>query len=731
MSALASAPRRRFLVSSLLAGAWTLSAGSMFADAANAAEAKPPGAKSPFDFWLRFDVDGSVTAFTTVTNLGQGSHTAIAQIVAEELEMPLTAVRVAHAPVIAAFHREFPPGITTFASAGLATAQDSIAPACAAARDMLIRAAAMAWRVDAGACRALDGRVVHTATARASPYRDLLANASRLKPPDKPAVKSHKDWKILGKPVPREDIPARVDGSAVFGIDVKRDGMLVATVIHAPGFGGVLQSVDETPALRVKGVHKVVRLPGAVAVVADGYWPAHKAALLLEPVWKSSEHVLPNTEEQRTALHAAAQAGHGLEFPSDKRNSARQDAHATALAIQNAAHVIDTTYEVPFLAHAAMEPLNATVAVHADGADIWLSTQSQTDTQRAVAAALGLKTEQVTVHSQNVGGGFGRRLEHDFAVEAALIAQAAGAPVKTIWSRENDMRAGYYRPINATRVRLALDAQHAPLALRADMAGPSLLEYSGVTNGPPIKGFDWSYTMGWISSSYNIPKFDTRWTRVDHGVPCGYWRSVGNSQNCYFMEHTIDQAARASGVDALDYRRRLLVGKPRMLNFIDCAAEHGRWSNALPKNHFRGFALNQSNNTISAHIVEIACPEPGKFQLVRIAAVIDPGVVANPKSVEAQMMGGTLFGLSAALYGEITFENGAVEQGNYDTYRVVKLAQTPPLDVLVLSSGNDAFGVGEEGPSSIMAALANALLAASGKPILRLPLTRSGWELMA
>ncbi|MFZ6741966.1 molybdopterin cofactor-binding domain-containing protein [Undibacterium sp. JH2W] len=725
MTTVASPARRGFLKSSLVAGAWILGSSVPMLDSLAADEKSQT--VSPFDFWLSMDATGLVTAYTTVTNLGQGTHAAIAQIVAEELEMPLAKVRIVHAPVIKQFHRRWPPGITTFASAGFHSAMATIAPACAAARQMLVQAAALQWQVDVKDCIASQAQVSHAATGRSLPYTDLIQAAALLAPPEKPVVKAPRDWKILGQSVARPDIPSRADGSVVFGIDVQRPDMLVAAVLHAPRFGSSLQSVDERAALAVKGVHKVVRLSNAVAVVAERYWIASKALQLLQPVWQDGAHASINTADMRASLLQAVAAGAGKAFPGTRA----QHTEATQTALAAASTIIDTTFDLPFLAHAAMEPLNATVEVTAEGAQVWLSTQSQTDTQTGVARALGLQPEQVQIHTQHVGGGFGRRLEHDFAIEAALIAKAAGVTVKTIWSRENDMRAGYYRPITASRVRLALDQDYLPLALRHDTAGPSLLEYSRVTNSPARDGFDWSFSMGWLGSSYKFPAFDTRWTRVDFGVPCAYWRSVGNSQNCFFLEHTLEQAARQAGQDSLEYRRRLLQHNPRALGFVQALAERAGWNKTLPKNHYRGFAMNGSGDRLfSAHIVELAVVKPGQFRLIKITAGIDPGVVANPKAVEAQMMGGTLFGLTAALFGEISFKDGQVEQGNFDSYRLLTLAQTPLLDVMVMGTGDKIEGVGEEGPPSIGPAIANALLAASGKPVTRLPLTQAGWELV-
>jgi isoquinoline 1-oxidoreductase beta subunit len=590
---------------------------------------------------------------------------------------------------------------------------------------MLLRAAAAHWNVPVERCRIAQGAVVDDTNGASLPFGDLLDAAARLAPPDKPPMRRRAEWRVLGRPLQRPDIPSRVDGSARYGIDIDVPGMLVAHVVHAPGFGSVLQSVDPGPARVLPGVVQVVALENAVAVVARSYWVARKAAERLQPVWRTASTPM-DSDVLRARLLEAAAAGAGLAWPEPKQ----QQAAACAQALQAAHHVIDVTYEVPFLAHAAMEPLSATVAVDKGSADVWIGTQSQTDTQRAVAHALGLAPEQVRVHSQDVGGGFGRRLEHDYAVEAALVAKAVGRPVKTIWSRENDMRSGFYRPAAAARVRMALDGACLPTGLRHDVAGPSLLRHTGVTNSPPAQGFDWSYTMGWIDTAYAIPARDTRWTEVEAGVPCGYWRSVGNAHTCFMFEHTIEQAARQAGSDPIAYRRRLLAGQPRALAFLDAFTKKAGWSDPLPTGHFRGFAMNgNGNRCLSAHIVQVAVEKAGTFRLVRIDAAVDPGVIGNPDAVEAQIMGGTLFGLSAALFGEITLRDGRVEQGNFDGYRLCTMAHTPPVHVHLLPNGQRPEGVGEEGPPSIGPALANALYAAGGEPVTRLPLARAGWEI--
>lgn len=728
MSAGPNPSRRRFLTSTLALGVWTLGgfpAAGEEVKAAAPTPATPPG----FGLWLQFAQDGGLTILTNAVEIGQGTHNAVIQIAAEELALPFSSIRIAQAPVSPEFIDRRIENYATFGSIGFRLSLMHLGPVCAAARDMLLRAAAAQWKLAPAECSVAEGAVHHAASNRKIGYRDLLTDAALLTPSTAVKRKPREQWSVLGKTAPRFDIPPKVDGSAVFGIDVERPGMLVATVLHAPTFGGTLKVVDERPARAIRGVHLVVRLPGAIAVVADGYWPALKGARALKPSWMPGPHADMDQEKFRRRLLAAAQQGTGRNYTVEE--VPRTDIAAVAKNLADATQVIDLTFDVPFLAHATMEPMNATAEVSADSAELWLSTQSALDTQRGVAKALGLPQSKVTIHPQLAGGGYGRRLEHAFAVEAALIAKAVGKPVKLIWSREVDMRAGGYRPAAAARVRMALGADRMPTAARVDLANPSILDYSGVTLGPPSPA-DWAATMGWGGQKYAIPALHLNCTKIDEGVPCGYWRSVGASQNVFFLECVIDQAAHAANLDPVEYRRRLFAKETRRLRFVDALAERANWSQTPAPGHFRGMAISQGNSAISGHVVELSIAAPGKFRLHRVVAAIDVGVIANPDTVEAQIMGGTLFGLSAALFGEITMKNGVVEQGNFDSYPVVKMGHVPPMEFVVLGNAETdrPEGAGEEGVASIAPAIANALYAATGLGVTRLPLNRAGWELV-
>lgn len=725
---LANPARRALLLhSSLAAGLWTLGLAPSHAQAPAPTSA---AAASGFGIWLRFDARGTLTVLSYVAELGQGTHSAVRLMAAEELDLPIEQVSVEQAPVEARYFSPRLKDYASFGSFGTSLSWREIGQLCATARAMLVQAAAARWRVPVADCHSVEGHVLHPDGRQRLPYAALLAEAAELPPPKDAPRKPATARRLIGKEgVQRLDLPAKVNGSARFGIDARRPGMLYATLIHAPRFGAELISVDERPAKAIQGVRGIVRLPGALAVVADSYWTARQALQALKPRWSVGPHAGTDSEALRAELLAVAARGEGKPF--DKRDDPRIDEGAVAQALSRAARVLDISYDVPFLAHATMEPMNALAEVGPDGASLWLSTQSAGDTQRGVAKALGCRPEQVQINPMLIGGGFGRRLEHGFAVQAALIARQMKRPVQLIWSRETDMQAGGYRPAAAARVRLALDSEGWPTALRVDAANPSLVEYSGLSNGEPSRDFDWSAGMGWTRHDYEVGPMQLGWSRVDAGVPCGYWRSVGASQNTFFYECSIDRAAALAGIDPLAYRLRLLETKPNTQALLRALAERAGWGQAVPPGHFQGLALSSGNAARSAHIVQISVPAPGRFRIEKITAAVDVGLVVNPDAVRAQLMGGTIFGLSAALAGEITLKDGEVQQANFDSYPLLTLARTPPIDLVVLGSGEQPRGVGEEGPASIGPALANALFAACGrdpaKAITRLPLTRAGW----
>jgi isoquinoline 1-oxidoreductase subunit beta len=673
--------------------------------------------------WLRFNANGTVSALTNVSDMGQGTWAALQSVVARQLALPVEFIEIELAPVEEKYVNASTKNYATFGSMGLATASEALEPAAAAARTMLIQAAAARWSVPASECAAVNGTVLHEKTQRKFAYKSLLADAAKLPVPQKPELLSAAD-------LPRPTDPrarARVNGSLKYGIDFHTRGMKYAVASRAPQWGAEVTRIRNAQTVsQRKGVVKLVNLKHAVYVVADTTWIAFETARALDIEWSSVQAPI-DSATIRANLLKVAQGGSGRTL-SNSRDRA-YDPTATTKSLEAASKLVDLTFDVPYLAHMPMEPLNATVRVRRDGVDVWVSTQSQLDTRAAVARVAGFGVEQVQIHSQPVGGGFGRRLEHDWVLDATRIAmELPGVPVKVIWSRETELRAGFFRPAAAARVRIALDAAGDITALRADLANPSILEHSGVTIGGP-SDFDWTATMGWFGQPYALPAYHLTWSRVDPGVPCAYWRSVGASQNHFFYECAIDVAAKESGKSPVAMRRQLLRNNPRALRFLDELVAYSRWHEPRKNGHFLGMAMASANGSISGHAVEIRVAKAGEFELIDIVALIDPGRVVDPRAVEGQLIGGTVFGLSAALEGEITFDGGRVQQSNFNDYPVLRMSQMPPIRAKAIVSGDAIGGVGEEGVPTIAPAIANALLMANGTPITRLPLSRAGWKL--
>ncbi|MEX0814567.1 MAG: molybdopterin cofactor-binding domain-containing protein, partial [Dongiaceae bacterium] len=532
--------------------------------------------------------------------------------------------------------------------------------------------------------------------------------------PAEVALKKPAQWTLIGKPTPRLDTPAKVDGSAVFGVDVKLDGLLVGTVMACPVFGGRLRTVDQAPALAVKGVRAVVPLDDAVVVVADGYWPALKGLRALAPEWDEGANAAMSSASIRAEFMAA------LDGPAAVAAAAGDDA-----ALAGAAKQVEAVYEVPFLAHATMEPMNATAHVTADGVEIWAPTQGQGPIQFAVGAALGLEPGQVKVHTTFLGGGFGRRFETDFALQAVLAAKAVGAPVKLIWSREEDIRHDFYRPAAVARLRGGLDAGGRPVAWQARLVCPSIM-----TRALPdyVKdGIDPSSVEGAAEMPYRIANRRTEYAMKHTGVPVGFWRSVGNSQNAFFVESFLDEIAHAAGADPLDFRLRLLDEAPRHRAVLEAAAETAGWGSPPPPGRFRGLALHESFGSIVAEVVEISVGDGKALSVHKVACAVDCGVVVNPDTVVAQMESGIVYGLTAALFGEITLRDGRVEQGNFDGYEMLRLAQMPEIAVRIVQFGAAIGGIGEPSTPPIAPAVANAIFAATGERVRSLPLVRHGF----
>jgi len=685
-----------------------------------------PAAAAPFapNAWLRIDPDGSVTLTIDKSEMGQGSQTGLAMILAEELEADWSKVRLGPVP-------ENPAGwsrrMSTGGSTAIRTSWEPLRKAGAAAREMLLDAAAATWGVDRTSCRAERGAVVHTASNRRLAYGKLVAKAAQLPVPKDPPLKDPKDFRLLGTRVPRLDTPAKVDGSAVFGIDVKVPGMLVASIERCPVFGGTLKRYDAAKAKAVPGVRAVVVLEpspwtgtggawaagcaAGIAVVADTYWQAVTGRRALEVEWDEGQAASLGSDDIRAQfVRLAGQPG----------VEARKDGDAAG-TLAGAAKRVEAVYEVPFLHHATMEPMSCTAHVRADGCDVWAPTQNQTRAQEVAAELTGLPKEQVRVHTTFLGGGFGRRLEPDFVSEAVRVSKAAGAPVKVIWSREDDVQHGFYRPATYNTFAAGLDATGAPLAWTHRIVAPPIL----LKFGPLEKGIDRTLIDGASNLPYAIPNVLVDQVAVDLlPVPRGFWRSVGISQNAFVTECFFDEVAVAAGKDPYELRRQLLRDKPRHRRTLELAAQKAGWGTPLAAGRGRGIALAEWAPTTCAQVAEVSVAADGSVRVHRVVCAVDCGPTVNVGQIEAQLQGGIVYGLTAALYGEITIERGRVKQSNFTDYPMLHLDEMPVVEVHVVPSDDKQGGIGEPSVGPVAPAVCNAIFAATGKRIRRLPVGR-------
>jgi isoquinoline 1-oxidoreductase beta subunit len=571
---------------------------------------------------------------------------------------------------------------------------------------MLIAAAARTWQVDAAACRSANGKVLGPA-GQSLGYGELATLAATLPVPEHPPRRPAADYRYIGKPTPRVDNVAKVTGRAQFGIDVSLPGLLTAVVLRPPQFGGALDSFDAKAAERLPGVRAVVAIDSGVGVIADGYWQARRAAQKVTVRWRPAALALDDA-----GIAAALEAA--LAQPA---SAARRDGDVEA-ALGAAGKTIEATYRLPFLAHACMEPMNATAHVHQGRCEIWAPTQGQTRARDAAAELLGMPRERVTVHTTYLGGGFGRRFEVDFVLEAVALSRAAQAPVKVIWSREDDLAHDFYRPAALHRLRAAL-AAGAPSAWQQRIASPSIERR---LNPRSIKdGVDRSVVEGARDLPYAIPNVAVECALVDVGVPVGYWRSVGSSGNAFVVESFVDELAHAAGEDPVAFRRRLLAGQARHRGVLELAAARAGWGQPLPQGRARGIAVHASFGSYVAQGVEVERAR-GAPRVRRVVCAIDCGRYVNPDQVAAQMEGGIVDALSAALYGEVPIADGAARLGNFESYPLLRLDGMPQIEVHIVPSAAPPGGCGEPGVPPLAPALANALFALTGERQRSLPL---------
>jgi isoquinoline 1-oxidoreductase subunit beta len=701
--------RRRFLQAGAAAGGGLML--SLHLPFANGdAEAAGGDGFAPNAF-IRIGSDGQIVLTMPYVEMGQGTYTSIPMLIAEELEVDLIQVRLEHAPPNEKLYgNPWLGGMATGNSNAIRAAWQPLRQAGATARTMLVSAAAKRWNVDPASCRAQSGEVLHAATGSRIKYGELAADAARMPVPEGVALKRPEDFKLVGTPAKRLDTPAKVNGTAVYGIDVRPPGVKIATLAQSPVFGGRVKRVDDVAAKAVKGVRQIVRLDDAVAVVADHMGAAKKglAALVIE--WDDGPYAKLNTQEiadelEKATLNAGAVA---------------QNIGDVEKAMASAVTKVEATFQVPFLAHATMEPMNCTVHVRKDGCEVWLGTQAIARVQAAAAKTAGMPLDKVVVHNHLIGGGFGRRLEADSVIRAVQIAQHVDGPVKVVWTREEDIQHDMYRPYWFDRISAGLDATGMPVAWNHRFAGSSVL----ARWAPPTfkDGLDPDTTEGAIDLTYALPNMHVEYVRVEPpGIPTAFWRSVGPSHNVFVTESFIDELAAAAKQDAVAYRLALLDKTPRAKAVLALAAEKAGWRQPLPERVGRGVSLQFVFGTYMAQVAEVEVAKDGAVRVRRVVCAVDCGTVVNPDTVRAQIQSAIVFGVTAALYGKITLKDGRVEQTNFDSYQILRMNEAPAVEVHIVQSSEPPGGMGEAGTSAVVPAVANAIFAATGKRLRKLP----------
>ncbi len=678
--------------------------------------------------WLRIDPDNTVTVIVPHSEMGQGVLTSLPMMAADEMDADWNLVKVEQAPATTLFANgvlvkgfaatmvgipKFLDGVADFATMKLAeimnmqitggsssvrfTGEHGMRVAGAAAKELLRTTAAGRWNVPVNEVTARLSHVYHVASGRSATFGELAADAAQLQPGKNPVLKQPGEFTLMGRNIPRVDIPAKVDGSAMFGIDARPAGMLYAAVKTSPVFGSKLVSVDHAPALQMRGVQKVVELEDAVAVVADNYWRAQKALDALNPLFAETD----NDGESSASIFAS----HDAAITDGDTNKDIEEGDAAA-ALQSATTTVDATYRVPFLAHAAMEPMNCTVHFHDDLCDVWTGTQDNLGIRGRVASVADMDDDDVTVHAFYLGGGFGRRLPQSTNTidQATLIAREFDVPVQTIWSREEDTRQDYYRPAVSSQFRAALDESNKVVAWENIYTGQN--EPAEAAHTP-----------------YSIANKSIKWVDSPTHVPFGAWRSVAHSQHTFFMESFVDELAHQAGKSPYEFRLEMLTDKPRHARVLRAVAERANLQRVLPAGHALGIALQESFGSIAAQVAEVSIGSHGEVRVHRVSCALDCGRVVHPDTATSQVESGIIYGLTAALYGQISIANGRVVEGNFTDYQMLSLAESPDIDVVLLESEGVALGgLGEPATPPVAAAVANAVYVLTGQRIRELPL---------
>ena len=676
---------------------------------ANAADDFVPNA------FIRIDRNGQIFLTMPYVEMGQGTYTSIPMLIAEELEVDLKQVRPEHAPPNEKLYANPLLGVqATGNSNAVRGAWQPLREAGATARTMLVSAAAKRWNVDPSSCRAQSGEVLHLPTGRRLKYGELAADAAHVPVPANVALKRPEDFKLIGTRAKRLDTPAKVNGTAVYGIDVRPPGVKFATLAQSPAFGGRVKRVDDTAARAVKGVRQIVQLDDAVAVVADHMGAAKKGLAVLKIEWDDGPHARLNTDNIAQQLATATLSA----------GAVAQNIGDTEKAMAAAVTKVEAIYQVPFLAHATLEPMNCTAHVRKDGCEIWVGSQALARAQAGAAKTLGLPLDKVVVHNHLIGGGFGRRLDVDGVIRTVEIAKQVDGPVKVVWTREEDIQHDMYRPYWFDRISAALGENGKPTAWHNRFAGSSVIAR---WLPPGFKdGLDPDSTEGAIDLVYDLPNFHVEFVRAEPpGIPTAFWRSVGPSHNVFVTESFVDELAAAAKQDAVAYRRALLDKSPRAKAVLELAAQKAGWGQPLPERVGRGVSVQFVFATYLAVVAEVEVSTAGNVRVRRVVCAVDCGTAVNPDTVQAQIQSATVFGITAALYGEITLKDGRVEQTNFDSYQMLRIDEAPAIEVHIVQSSEPPGGMGEAGTSAIVPAVTNAIFAATGKRLRKLPVDPS------
>lgn len=682
------------------------------------------------NIWVRIAPDDTVTVMLTQLELGQGIMTAMPMLLAEELDADWNKVKLEWVGADPAYGNPAMRGAqVTTSSQSVRGFWKPVREAGAAARVMLVAAAASTWGVPETSLSTEKGMVLHNTSGRRMRYGELVAKAATMPVPKQVALKDPKDFRLLGQSLPRVDIPEKVNGSAVFGMDIRRPNMLVARILRCPVFKGSLVSFNADKARAVPGVRDVVQIGSAagpsqnfmastkaeavgVAVVADNFWAATQGLKALEVKWDDGRLGGLSSEDIRRQMAEA----------TDRPGAVARNDGDFDKAWAGAAKKFEAVYEVPYLAHAPMEPMNCTADVRADGCDVWVSTQTQTFSQQAAMRITGLPADRVKIHTTFVGGAFGRRGEGDFVAEAVEVSKAVGRPVHVIWTREDDTQHDYYRPVTYVRYWAALDPSGMPVGWKARLVQASLFARFNPKGLEQFRGVDPISIGGVAGFAYSIPNRRAEYIYHDPGIPIGFWRSPGGSVSGFITESFADELAANAGKDPYEFRRQLLSESPRLRGVLDLAAEKAGWGKPLPSGRFRGIAVLDTIGSFVAQVAEVSVAPDGKVRVHRIVCAVDSGWVINPDTLKAQIEGGIIFGLTAALYGEITIRNGQAVQGNFNDYLMVRMNEAPEVEVHIVPSTEAPGGIGEASTPVIAPAIANAVFAATGKRIRRLPI---------